>query len=57
MPELDYFLRYRIYALQRAEFYYVGKIPRTGRPIEHGYSPPVAVTTHGFEASKDRCRR
>ena len=29
------------YALQRAEFYYVGKIPRTG--IEHGYSPPVAA--------------
>jgi len=43
------------YALQRAEFYYVGKIPRTG--IEHGYSPPVAATTRGFEASKDRCRR
>jgi len=43
------------YALQRAEFYYVGKIPRTG--IEHGYSPPVAAATRGFEASKHRCRR
>jgi len=43
------------YALQRAEFYYVGKIPPTG--IEHDHSPPVAAATRGFEASKDHCRR
>ena len=40
------------YALQRAGFYYVGKIRRTG--IEHGYSPLVAAAMRGFEASKAR---
>ena len=35
------------YALQRSEFYYVGKIPRIG--IEHGYSPPVAAWFWGVE--------
>ena len=53
MPEPDYFLRY---ALQRAEFYYVWKIPRTG--TEHGYSPPSAAATRGVAgSSKDRCQR
>ena len=40
------------YAPQRAEFYYVGKIPRTSN--EHA---PVAAATRGLEASKDSCRR
>ena len=26
-------------------------------PIGHGYSPPVAAATRGYEASKHRCRR
>jgi len=43
------------YALQRVEFYYVGKISRTG--IEHRYLPSVTAAMRGFEASKDRCRR
>jgi len=42
------------YALQRGnvEFYYVGKIPCT-----YWYWAPVEAAKHGFEASKDRCRR
>jgi len=52
MPELDCFLRYRMHC--NAEFYYVGKIPRTG--IGHGYWAPIAAATCGFEASKHCCR-
>ena len=42
MPELDCFLRYRMRC--NAEFYYVGKIPRTdiGRPS-------LAAATRGFK--------
>jgi len=49
--EPDCFLRYRMHC--NAEFYYVGKISRTG--IEHGYWTPVAAAMRGFEASKHRC--
>jgi len=44
MLKPDCFLRYRMHC--NAEFYYVGRISRTG--IGHGYSTPVAATTRGL---------
>jgi len=35
-----------------AEFYYLGKITRTG--IEHSYSLPVAAAMRGFELLRRR---